>query len=413
MSVLAHLVVGQQNPEPAATRALGYLLRSGKKSGPLRAVIGLLRPAGVEFAPGRVECEGKIGDGQPDVSLYDADGRLRVLLENKFWAGLTDQQPVGYLDILDGRPDAAVVFVAPRERIDPLWRELGRRCTAADRAFEDEKHTHDLVFARAGGTVVAAISWGQLLATLESAAEKKVTRRDIAQLRGLTDRMEREGFLPFRGEELSDSWTARQLMQYFDLIQSITDACEHAETKKLAWGGTGHRYGRYLHLPPNFKNLWLGVDFEAWRRCGVSPLWLALQASTLVPKWEADLEAERTEIKKIKEQANKGIREVDGEPIEKAIAGWEKWAANSLRRIEGQTVPGLRGNQARLVGVLRDIDDEAHGVEERVLVPVRLRTGEEEEIVVRDAARQLSRIREALAAAFGEETAVSKADTGP
>lgn len=412
MSVLAHLVIGQQDPEPAATRALGYLLRSGKKSGPLRAVIGLL-PAGVQFAPGRVECEERHGDDQPDVSLYDADGRLRVLIENKFWAGLTDRQPVGYLDLLHGRPNAALLFVASRERIDPLWRELGRRCAAADRAFEDEERTGDLVFARAGGTVVAAVSWGQLLATLESAAEKKATRRDIAQLRGLTDRMEREGFVPFRGEELSDSWTATQLMQYFDLIQSITDACEHAETKKLAWGGTGHRYGQYLHLRTNFKNLWLGVDFEAWRRCGVSPLWLALRASTLVPKWEADLEAERAEIKRIKEQANKGIKEVEGEPIEKAIAGWEKWAANSLKRIEGQTVSGLRGNQARLVGVLRDIDDEAYCVEERVLIPVRLRTGEDEDIVVKDAARQLSRIGEALAAAFGEETAVSKADTGP
>ena len=412
MSVLAHLVVGQQDPEPAATRALGYLLRSGKKSKPLQAVIGLL-PAGVQFAPGRVESEETHGDNRPDVSIYDADGQLRVLLENKFWAGLTDQQPVGYLDILGGRRDAAVVFVVPRERIEPLWRELGRRCAAADRAFKDEERTGDLIFARAGGTVVAAISWGQLLATLESAAEKKATRRDIAQLRGLTDRMEREGFLPFRGEELSDSWTARQLMQYFDLIQSITDACEHAKTKKLAWGGAGHRHGRYLHLSPNFKNLWLGVDFEAWRRCGVSPLWLALQASTLVPKWESDLEAERTEIEKIKEQANKGIGEIKGEPIEKAIARWEKWAANSLKRIEGQTVPGLRGNQARLVGILQDIDDEAHGVEERVLIPVRLRTGEDEDIVVKDAARQLSRIGEALAAAFGEGVAGPKAGAPP
>lgn len=405
MSVLAHLVVGQLDPEPAATRALGYLLRPG--SGPLRSVIGLL-PAGVQFAPGRVECEETHGDNRPDLSLYDANGRLRVLLENKFWAGLTDQQPVGYLDILGGRRDAAVVFVVPRERIDPLWRELGRRCAAADRAFEDEERTGDLMFARAGETVVAAISWGQLLATLESAAEKKATRRDIAQLRGLTNRMEREGFLPFRGEELSASSTAKQLLQCYDLIPKILGACEPAEIGGIA---AGKAFGYYFDLPPKFKQLWLGVDPKAWRRCGLSPLWLALKASTLVPKWAADLEAERTEIKRLKEQANKGIGEVEGEPIEGAIARWEKWAANSLKKIEGQTVPGLHGNQAHLVSILRDIDDEAHGFEDRVLLPVRLRTGEEEDIVVKDAARQLSRIGEALAAAFGEGNAGSKADT--
>lgn len=410
MSVLAHLVVGQQAPEPAATRALGYLLRSGKKSGPLRAVIGLLRPTGVQFAPGRVECEEKFGDGQPDVSLYDADGRLRVLLENKFWAGLTDRQPVGYLDLLDGRPDAAVVFVAPRERIDPLWRELGRRCVAACRALENEERTSDLVFARAGETVVAAVSWGKLLATLESAAEKKATRWDIAQLRGLTNRMEREGFLPFRSEELSASSTAKQLLQCYDLVPTIIGACEPAEI-----GGRtgGRRYGNYFHLPPKFKRLWLGVDLEAWRRRGVSPLWIALQASERVPVWEKDLDEAHAEIERLKEQASKGIAEVEGQPIEKEIAGWEKWATNLLKKIEGQTVPGLRGNQARLVRVLRDIDGEADGVEERVLIPVRLRTGEEEKIVVKDAARQLSRIGEALAAAFGEEPAVSKADSAP
>ena len=338
---------------------------------------------------------------------------MRVLLENKFWAGLTDQQPVGYLDLLDGRPDAAVVFVAPRERIDPLWRELGRRCAAADRAFEDEKHTQDLVFARAGSTVVAAVSWGTLLDTLESAAEKKATRRDIAQLRGLTDRMEREGFLPFRGEELTDSWTARQLMQYFEIIQSITDECEHAETKKLYWGGTGRRYGRYFHLPPHFKNLWLGVDFEAWRRCGVSPLWLALGVSEQILKWEKWLDEAETAIERGEERLSKGITETEDEPTAKWLTSWKKYAVTVRGKIEGQSVPGLRGNQARLVGVLQDLDNEAHGFEERVLLPVRLRTGEEEHIVVKDAARQVSRLGEALAAAFGEDTEGSKTDSPP
>lgn len=411
MSVLAHLVIGQQDPEPAATRALGYLLRSGKKHGPLRAMIGLLRPAGVQFALGRVECEEMHGDDRPDVSLYDADGRLRVLLENKFWAGLTDRQPVGYLDLLGGRRDAAVVFVAPRERIDPLWRELRRRCAAADRAFEDEERTSDLVFARAGGTVVAAISWGQLLATLESAAEKKATRRDIAQLRGLTDRIERQGFVPFRGERLSDSATARLLLQCYDLVRTTTEACEPAEI--MFWAGNGKKYGIYFDLPPKFKNLWLCVDFEAWRRCGVSPLWLALRASEQVPKWEKDLEDARTKIERGEERLRKGITRTEGKPTVDWVKEWKVFADNLLKKIKGQTVPGLRGNQARLVSLLQDIDDEAHSFEDRVLVPVRLRTGEEEDTVVKDAVRQVNRIGEALAAAFGEDSAEPKANPPP
>ena len=202
-------------------------------------------------------------------------------------------------------------------------------------------------------------------------------------------------------------------MQYFELIQSITDACEDAEAKKLYWGGTGRRYGRYFHLPPNFKNLWLGVDFEAWRRRGVSPLWLALQVSEQILKWEKWLEEAETEIERGDKRLSEGLAETEDEPTEKWLTSWKKYAATVRGKIEGQSVPGLRGNQARLVRVLQDLDDEAHDFEERVLLPVRLRTGEEEDIVVKDAARQVSRIGEALAAAFGDGNAGSKANTPP
>ena len=99
MSVLAHLAVATMG-EPGATQALAYILN--KQPSFVRALVNLLGVAGIAFDP-RYRVESERGDdggrapGIPDMKIFDAQGNLRVLVENKFWAGLTDAQPVDYL----------------------------------------------------------------------------------------------------------------------------------------------------------------------------------------------------------------------------------------------------------------------------------------------------------------------------
>src|SRR5207249_4737659 len=45
---------------------------------------------------------------RPDMCRFDG-GAPRVLIENKFWAGLTENQPVEYLRRLAGYPNPAVL----------------------------------------------------------------------------------------------------------------------------------------------------------------------------------------------------------------------------------------------------------------------------------------------------------------
>lgn len=71
-------------------------------------------------------------DARPDMWGYDESGP-RVLLENKFWAGLTEQQPVGYLRLLAnyGQPSTLLVVV-PETRLEIIWRELARRLSQSE-----------------------------------------------------------------------------------------------------------------------------------------------------------------------------------------------------------------------------------------------------------------------------------------
>lgn len=51
-----------------------------------------------------------------------------VFLANKFWAGLTDNQPISYLHQLAAYPHPTILLViAPAAREQTLWHELGRR----------------------------------------------------------------------------------------------------------------------------------------------------------------------------------------------------------------------------------------------------------------------------------------------
>ena len=86
--------------ENLAVDALGHIL-SGSKAARL-ALSKMIEAGGAvvgEIAQVRTQATGKEGE-RPDLAGFDRDGRERVLIEAKFWAGLTGNQPVAYLERL-------------------------------------------------------------------------------------------------------------------------------------------------------------------------------------------------------------------------------------------------------------------------------------------------------------------------
>ena len=74
---------------------------------------------------------------RPDLAGYDESGREHVLIEAKFTAGLTPHQPCKYLKRLrQKRQPSVVLFVAPAERREKLWKECCTRCTTKCRNIE-------------------------------------------------------------------------------------------------------------------------------------------------------------------------------------------------------------------------------------------------------------------------------------
>ncbi len=102
-TILGHLITHHfsDQAEVAATESLVYLLSSSAST---RVALHRLISQRVPSLPddlvyrGQVISEGSAG--RPDVVGFAPDGQRRIIVEGKFWAGLTDQQPVGYLKLL-------------------------------------------------------------------------------------------------------------------------------------------------------------------------------------------------------------------------------------------------------------------------------------------------------------------------
>lgn len=285
MSVLAHLAASRG--EPGATQALAYILNH--QPGIVQAFVKLLGAAGVTFDPRyRIESERGDGDGRipgrPDMKIYDTDENPRVLIENKFWAGLTDSQPVDYLKMLPDDVSSGLLFVVPRQRVEMIWKELKTRCRDAGFDLGQESPEAGRVRWVSVGTKRMLITdWKNVLDTLEGAADGQEIRGDIFQLRRLAETLENlQAFPALRSDEVKNAETARRMINYIELIEAICtklDADEANMTYGRAQGGfydkSFYRYLEWDNGQGRKDGAYLTLSFPAWRESGgITPLWL-------------------------------------------------------------------------------------------------------------------------------------------
>lgn len=279
MSVFAEVVLGStQQKEPAATQALKYILDPNRNSELAKAFIGMLGDENIQFEPGRVEAETDSEGSRPDLKIFDMDGHVRVFVENKFWAPLTEAQPVSYLRSLRENLASALVFVVPEKRVPTIWQELKERCESAGLGWENVVENVPVQRVRVGGRNMLITSWNHVLSKLMDAIrpENGDARCDIFQLQGLVKRMDSEEFLPLRDEDVTDQDTARQLVNIIGLIDSIVEKLTQdriADTDGLQAASSAYYSGRYFRMYERFPLL-LVVELELWRDHGISPLWL-------------------------------------------------------------------------------------------------------------------------------------------
>jgi hypothetical protein len=139
-SLLAHVAPGLTlQRENLATKSLLYLLRTYGEAHEafieLLSTIGYVVPGDLKFSTQVRMQHGSI----PDLVGATTDGTGVLLVESKFWAPLTPNQPTGYLRRLPTDREAMVLFVAPEGRYEELWQQLVARCHGEGLELGDER----------------------------------------------------------------------------------------------------------------------------------------------------------------------------------------------------------------------------------------------------------------------------------
>ena len=301
MSVLAHLVTSRG--EPGVTQALAYILN--QQPGVVQALVNLLDAANIKFDPRhRVESErGDDGEripGRPDMKICDSGGQLRVLVENKFWAGLTNSQPVDYLKMLPEAKDlsSGLLFIVPKQRVEMIWNELKTRCHKAGLDLgQDSPKGAPVRWVTVGTKTMLVTNWQNVLNTLDGAANGEDIWCDLLQFRQLVKTLENlQAFPALRSDEVTNAEAAQRMINYIELINYI---CEGLAEADIAYrGNAGSSFNDqafYCALKwPNPKGRtvgWLALPFSVWRTSGgITPLWLWMAPDYCLPNRFDELE---------------------------------------------------------------------------------------------------------------------------
>jgi hypothetical protein len=284
-SLFAHLALRfGSHPENLATEALGFILEQSPVA--RAAVSDVLRTFGASISGDLVYTTQSAGDdnARPDLVARDCTGAEPILIEAKFWAGLTDNQPVAYLRRLG--QDGSLVIVAPAMRLPILWSELRRRCVGENlEPIAERIGASGDVSARVAGRLLVLLSWRRLLASIRAAVEgagESEVAHDIAQLEGLSERMDTDAFLPVSPEELSSA-IFRRVVEFGRIVDDATNALVQKSIATSrgfrARGGNGY-YGRSLLL--HGVGVYLTCDVHKWMKYASTPLWLLVYG----PGWD-------------------------------------------------------------------------------------------------------------------------------
>lgn len=281
-TLLAHLVRRfSTQPENLASEALTLLLNESPGAAgvveDLFTLLGLPRPESLSFY-----CQSGGEDlARPDVVGQDSVGAEHLIVETKFWAGLTSNQPVEYLKRVPAGT-GLLLFVCPADRMTRLWPVLMDRCHAATLSVRSDRETEPYAATVGDNKRIALLSWRYLLQRMraELIAQREANAvADIEQLIGLTEEMDTQAFTPIKSDEL---WTASpsRIVQLLDIVDRVAeDLIAEGIVHTQGLRATAYRggYGRYMDAKP--FGLFLKLDFDGWGHSEGCPIWLEVLGS--------------------------------------------------------------------------------------------------------------------------------------
>jgi len=207
---------------------------------------------------------------RPDISGIDMEGNEKLIIEAKFWASLTKNQPTEYLNRL--HENSVLLFICPKLREVALFNELKFRLENDELTIK----TYENKIQLDNNKCIVITNWTFLLNYIKNMLNdnnEKLLISDVDQLIGFCEIIDNSSFLPINEMDLSPS-IAKRINSFYDLCDKIFDKLLDIykfDTSKCRATGLRYGYARYFII----NNFGMGfvLNMKFWEKQYNTPFW--------------------------------------------------------------------------------------------------------------------------------------------
>jgi len=207
---------------------------------------------------------------RPDISGIDIEGKEKIIIEAKFWASLTKNQPIEYLKRLN--ENSVLLFICPKLREVALFNELKFRLVNDELSIK----THENKIQLDNNKCIIITNWAFLLNYIKNMLNdnnEKLLVSDVDQLIGFCEIIDNSSFLPINEMDLSPS-IAKRINSFYDLCDKVFDkllAIYNFDTSGNKATGLRNGYARYFTINNNGMGFIFNMKF--WEKYYNTPFW--------------------------------------------------------------------------------------------------------------------------------------------
>ena len=275
--------------EDIASEGLVYILKQSLES---RKVINQIVKANTNLTFSDLSFQTQnVGKNleRPDISGKNETGKEVLLIEAKFWASLTHNQPNGYLDRLS--ENTALMFLVPTLRERTVYQELKYRIYEVYQENAEYNDSELSIIITSSQKHIFIKTWNDVLTSIKSRIEQTNNINlisDLNQIIGLCNSIDQNSFQPITDEDLSPK-IPKKINSYYEIVDKVVDELknrnEGISTKGLV--KTPQRYGYHRYFATDKLGMNFALKLDLWEKCTDTPFWLAISGIT-EKGWDLD-----------------------------------------------------------------------------------------------------------------------------
>ena len=214
---------------------------------------------------------------RPDITGKDNTGKEVLIIEAKFWASLTNNQPNGYLKRL--KNNTVLIFLVPTLRTRTVFEEVKNKILEENKNIDVDVENLKL-FIKSSKQHVIVKSWSEILNSIKSKIEQTnniTLLSDLNQIIGLCETIDQNSFQPITDNDLSPK-IPKNINSYYEIVDKVVDTLKNRESDISTKGlvKTPQRYGYHRYFATKELGMNFALKLDLWEKCADTPFWLGV-----------------------------------------------------------------------------------------------------------------------------------------